>query len=260
MKTTQGLGYEGRAPEIQRVRHDLRQRSLRVVAVERLTPHMIRITLTGEDLDGFVSASPDDHIKIFIPGLDGILTRRDYTPRQYDAEKRLLVLDFVNHDGGPAAAWARAAQVGDTLEIGGPKGSQVIAGPVDRWLLIGDETALPAIGRRVEALPAQASVTTVIAVPGSEDEQTFPTSARHSAHWVHRPMDAADQAQEILKTLASINIEDGTFVWVGAEARVAKAVRQYLLESRKVPLQWIKASGYWVKGQADAAVKDVGAI
>lgn len=112
----------------------------------------------------------------------------------------------------------------------------------------------------MEELPAQASVTTVIAVPGVEDEQIFSTSARYGAHWVHRPMDAADQAQEILKTLASINIEDGTFVWVGAEARVAKAVRQYLLESRKVPLQWIKASGYWVKGQADATVKDVGAI
>lgn len=260
MTTTQVSGYKGRAPEIQRVRHELRRRSLRVEAVERLTPHMIRITLTGEDLVGFVSASPDDHIKIFIPGLDGIMTRRDYTPRQYNAEKGLLVLDFVNHDGGPAAAWARAAQVGDTLEIGGPKGSQVIAGPVDRWLLIGDETALPAIGRRVEELPAQARVTTVIAVPGVEDEQTFTTSARHSAHWVHRPMDAADQAQDILKTLDTVSIEDGTFVWVGAEARVAKAVRQYLLETRKVPLQWIKASGYWVKGQADASEKDVGTV
>lgn len=260
MTTTQVSGYEGRAPEIQRVRHELRRRSLRVADVTRLTPHMIRISLTGDDLEGFVSASPDDHIKISIPGLDGVLTRRDYTPRQYDPEKRILVLDFVNHDGGPAAAWARAAQVGDTLEIGGPKGSQVIAGPVARWLLIGDETALPAIGRRVEELPAQADVTTVVAVPNSEDEQIFTTLARHSAHWVHRPMDAADQAQDILKTLDSLTIEDGTFVWVGAEARVAKAVRQYLLESRQVPLQWIKASGYWVKGQADAAVKDVGTV
>lgn len=260
MTTTQVSGYEGRAPEIQRVRHELRRRSLRVADVTRLTPHMIRISLTGDDLEGFVSASPDDHIKISIPGLDGVMTRRDYTPRQYDPEKRTLVLDFVNHDGGPAAAWARAAQVGDTLEIGGPKGSQVIAGPVARWLLIGDETALPAIGRRVEELPAQASVTTVVAVPNGEDEQIFTTSARHSAHWVHRPMDAADQAQDILKTLDLLRIEDGTFVWVGAEARVAKAVRQYLLESRKVPLQWIKASGYWVKGQADAAVKDVGTV
>lgn len=260
MTTTQVSGYEGRAPEIQRVRHELRGRSLRVADVTRLTPHMIRITLTGDDLEGFVSASPDDHIKISIPGLDGVMTRRDYTPRQYDSEKRTLVLDFVNHDGGPAAAWARAAQVGDTLEIGGPKGSQVIAGPVAHWLLIGDETALPAIGRRVEELPAQASVTTVVVVPNGEDEQVFTTSARHSAYWVHRPMDAADQAQDILKTLDSLTIEDGTFVWVGAEARVAKAVRQYLLENRKVPLQWIKASGYWVKGQADAAVKDVGAV
>lgn len=260
MKTQPISKYEGRAPEIQRVRHELQRRSLLVTAVEHLTPHMIRISLTGKDLDGFVSASPDDHIKIFIPGLDGTLTRRDYTPRSYDPKNHALILDFVNHDGGPAAAWARAAQVGDRLDIGGPKGSQVIADPVDHWLLIGDETALPAIGRRVEELPAQARVTTVVAVPCVEDEQVFTSSARQSPHWVHRPMQDADQAQSILKVLEALTIEDGTFIWVGAEARVAKAVRQYLVEKRQVPLQWIKASGYWVKGQADASVKDVGGV
>ncbi|GAA4477012.1 siderophore-interacting protein [Gluconacetobacter asukensis] len=252
------LRGRGDGPAIERVRHELKRRTLEVAAVERLTPHMIRVTLTGTDLDGFVSMSPDDHIKIFIPDLDGEWTRRDYTPRRYDPQAGTLILDFVNHDGGPAAAWARAARIGDRLEIGGPRGSQVIAGPVDRWLLIGDETALPAIGRRVEELSAQAWVTTVVAVPGAEDEQVFMTPARHDAHWVHRPMADADQARRILDVLAGIDIPDRTFVWVGAEARVAKAVRRYLLEDREIAPSWVKASGYWVKGTADASVKDVG--
>lgn len=130
-------------PEIHRVRHELHRRSLEVVKVERLTPHMIRISLAGSDLAGFVSSSPDDHIKIFIPGLDGAPVRRDYTPRKYNPAAGKLVLDFVNHEGGPAAAWARAAKVGDHLDIGGPKGSQIISGNIAHWLLIGDETALP---------------------------------------------------------------------------------------------------------------------
>ncbi|MBB2206224.1 siderophore-interacting protein [Gluconacetobacter takamatsuzukensis] len=247
----------GAGPAIQRVRHELRRRNLAVASVERLTPHMIRVTLTGADLDGFVSASPDDHIKIFIPGRDGAVTRRDYTPRRYDARAGTLILDFVNHDGGPAAAWARAARAGDRLEIGGPRGSQVITGPVDRWLLVGDETALPAIGRRVEELSAHDSVTTVVTVPGADDEQVFATSARHEAHWVHRPMAEADQAQGVLDVLAGIDIPERTFVWVGAEARVAKAVRRTLLEERGLSPSWIKASGYWLKGTADASVKDV---
>lgn len=247
------------APEIQRVRHELHRRSLEVVKVERLTPHMIRVTLAGPDLAGFASASPDDHIKIFIPGLDGTPVRRDYTPRKYDSEAGTLVLDFVNHEGGPAAAWARAAKVGDHLDIGGPKGSQIISGNIAHWLLIGDETALPAIGRRVEELSAPSQVTTIVAVPGQEDEQIFKTPAQHTAHWVHRPLDKADDAQGIVSILAGMDIPERTFVWVGAEARVAKTVRQYLLEKRGIAAQWIKASGYWVKGQADASVKDVGA-
>lgn len=246
------------APQIHRVRHDLRRRRLEVASVERLTPHMIRVALTGPELAGFTSASPDDHIKIFIPGLDGVLTRRDYTPRRYDAKTGMLVLDFVNHHGGPAAAWARAAIVGDTLEIGGPRGSQIVSESVTSWLLIGDETALPAIGRRVEELSERSSVITVVAVSGQEDEQSFETSAQHDAYWVYRPLEEADQAQGLLAKLADLEIPERTFVWVGAEAHVAKAVRHYLLEERGINARWLKASGYWLKGQADVSVKNVG--
>ena len=258
MKLFQTFSNRDDAPEIRRVRHDLVRRSLEVRTVERLTPHMIRVTLGGPELAGFTSPSPDDHIKIFVPGLDGAPTRRDYTPRRYDPQNGTLLLDFVNHHGGPAAAWARAAKPGDRLEIGGPRGSQIISGPIGHWLLIGDETALPAIGRRVEALPARTSVTSVVAVPGAEDEQIFTTAAHHAAHWVHRSMEQADDAAGILAVLKNLEIPDRTFVWVGAEARVAKAVRQYLLDERRIPAQGIKASGYWVKGQADASVKDFG--
>ncbi|PYD77889.1 NADPH-dependent ferric siderophore reductase [Komagataeibacter oboediens] len=258
MKLFQSFSNRDDAPEIRRERHDLVRRRLEVRAVERLTPHMIRITLDGPELVGFTSPSPDDHIKIFVPGLDGSPTRRDYTPRRYDPQNGTLLLDFVNHHGGPAAAWARAARPGDRLEIGGPRGSQIISGPIDHWLLIGDETALPAIGRRVEALSVRTSVTTVVAVPGAEDEQVFTTAAHHAAHWVHRPMERADDGAGILAVLKNLKIPDRTFVWVGAETHVAKAVRQYLLDERRIPAQWIKASGYWVKGQADASVKDFG--
>ena len=98
----------------------------------------------------------------------------------------------------------------------------------------------------------------MVAVPGAEDEQVFTAAAHHAAHWVHRSMAQADDATGILTVLKNLEIPDRTFVWVGAEARVAKAVRQYLLDERRIPAQWIKASGYWVKGQADASVKDFG--
>jgi NADPH-dependent ferric siderophore reductase len=65
-----------------------------------------------------------------------------------------LHIDFAIHDAGPATDWALRARIGDALEIGGPRGSAVIPMEFDWYLLIGDETGLPAIGRRLEELPA----------------------------------------------------------------------------------------------------------
>lgn len=244
------------APIIRRVRHELRRRDLTVAAAERLTPHMIRVTLTGPNLDGFVTAATDDHVKVFFPGA-GEPERRDYTPRRHDGAKGTLTLDFVDHEGGPAADWARSAQPGDRLTIGGPRGSRVIEGDFDDWLFIGDETALPAIGRFVEELPAGARASLIISVPAAGDAQTLDSPAEVAARWIGR--DGADPADPapILTALAGVELPRRCFVWIAAEARVARAVRAELVDNRGVSPRWLKASGYWVKGAADASVKDL---
>lgn len=84
MKLFPSFSNRTNVPEIRRVRHEFVRRNLEVCAVERLTPHMIRVTLEGAELVGFTSPSPDDHIKIFVSGLNGATVRRDYTPRHYD--------------------------------------------------------------------------------------------------------------------------------------------------------------------------------
>ncbi|GHF72721.1 siderophore-interacting protein [Seohaeicola zhoushanensis] len=243
-------------PEIRRMRHELKRRSLTVERVERLTPHMIRVHLTGADLAGFVSAAFDDHLKVFLPRDGAEPDRRDYTPRRYDAAANRLLLDFVDHDAGPAAEWARGAQAGDTLEIAGPRGSAVIAGDIAQWLLIGDETALPAIGRQVEELRQGPRVTSIVAVPGPADEQRFESAAEHRALWLHRPAAQATDPAPYLAALDGIDIAPGTFVWIAAEAGVARAIRDHLT-ARGHPLSWLKAAGYWIAGQADASDKSL---
>lgn len=252
-QSIQGLESMGEQPRVQLVRHELRRRQLTVVAVERLTPCMIRITLGGDELEGFTSLSAGDHIKVFVPDGAGGTTMRDYTPRHYDPVKGRLVIDFAVHEAGPATQWALEARPGDPALIGGPRGSQVISGPIRSWLLIGDETALPSIGRRVEETAADIAVTTVVAVPGVDDEQTFKTQAKLKSHWIHRT-DATDSVA-IIARLRELPIEVGTFVWVAAEGAVTKAIRAYLIEERKHPLTWLRASGYWVKGKADTKAK-----
>ena len=125
---------------------------------------MRRITLGDEQLESFVSAGADDHVKLFFPANgdarpsfgEGDTERspaRDFTPRTFDVAAGELVVDFVLHGEGPAATWAAAAEPGWLLGQAGPRGSHVVSDDFAWYLLVGDDAALPAIGRRLDELP-----------------------------------------------------------------------------------------------------------
>jgi NADPH-dependent ferric siderophore reductase len=239
--------------EIKRIRHELRQRRLTVLRVIALGPHMHRIVFGGDDLADFTSLSPDDHVKLFFPTVSGGAEARDYTPRHYDPQLGNLTIDFALHEAGPATHWARNARIGEQLVIGGPKGSVIIPDVYDWWLLIGDETALPSIGRRVEETPSHRQVMTLVAVQGPEDEQQWKAQCPVQSYWVHRSADQADQPDILAKVLRSLPLPPGKgFVWIAAEARVARALRDLMTQERGHSVTALKAAGYWVSGQADS--------
>ena len=244
---------------IQRVRHELKMRLLEVKQVARLTPHMVRVTLTGADLVGFVSASPDDHVKLFFPVEDGAINRptmgpdgpvypegvtpspaRDYTPRRYDTASNELDIDFVLHGEGPASTWAESVKVGDKLGVGGPRGSMVIPSDYDHYVLVGDETALPAIGRWLEEMPSSTPVTVFAEIASAEEKQ----SLRRDVRWFVR-----GESPSMDEVLATLPIPSGdTFWWVAVESMRARTLRSMLVETRGIDKDWVKATGYW---QAD---------
>jgi NADPH-dependent ferric siderophore reductase len=234
-----------------RMRRDVRRRSVRVASIEQITPNMRRIQFSSPDLHDFESLAPDDHVKLFVPGTERCM--RDYTPRAFDAAEGTLTIDFALHEAGPATAWALAAAPGDEIEIGGPRGSVVVPDDFDWYLLIGDETALPAIGRRVESLRPGVPVRTVAVVADDAERQVFATAADWEPVWVTRDGRPGDDAALLQAALGPLPPGDG-YVWIAAEARVARALRSYVLEVLGHPKAWVKASGYWVAGQADAHV------
>jgi len=241
---------------ITRVKHDVKMRHLSVAQVERITPNMIRIVFTGDDLTDFISLAPDDHVRLFFPVLGGEAESRHYTPRKFDTVNRTLVIDFAVHEAGPATQWALHARPGDRLQVGGPRGSAVVPDDFDWWLLIGDESALPTIGRRIEEMRAGIKVISIVSVAGAADEQRFETNAEHQAIWIHRPHARADDPQPVLAALQGISFPPGDgFIWVGTEAGVARAVRDYLGNACGHHAAWTKVSGYWIKGKADAHEK-----
>lgn len=232
---------------IARLRHEVRRRAITLASVERLTPHMLRLTFASPELRGFVSAAPDDHVKLFFGA-----AMRDYTPRRFDPETGTLTIDFALHEAGPATRWAMEAKPGDILQIGGPRGSAVVPDDFDWYLLIGDETALPAIGRRIEELRPGVPVTSFVLVPEPADAQHFSTAASWSGHWIARG-DSTDDAALLLGALKDLTLPGGEgFVWIAAEAQAARAVRRHVVEVLGHPRVWVKAAGYWLRGVADA--------
>jgi NADPH-dependent ferric siderophore reductase len=250
-----------------RVRHELRFRLLRVLRVEQPTPGLRRITLGGPALAGFVSAAHDDHVKLFFPapgvdmpvlpaiGPDGTPTfpegvrpiARDYTPRRFSEME--LEIDFVQHGDGPAATWSAQAKPGDALGVGGPRGSFIVPDDLDWYLLVGDETALPAIARRLAELPAGAHAFVLVETAGAEEEQPLASAATLTVQWVHRGNAEPGSPEPLSAALAALRLPEGDgYAWIGAESDVAKALRRQLLDSHPIDKAAVKAAGYWKRG------------
>ncbi|MCH8621482.1 siderophore-interacting protein [Undibacterium sp. TS12] len=229
---------------VQRIRHEIKRRDLQVVRVESPSPQFRRITLSGSDLPGFISASFDDHVKLILNADSEQAVRRDYTPRHYDAVKGELVLEFSIHGDGPAASWAAQAAAGQTITIAGPRGSLVIPTDYDWHLLAGDETAIPAIARRLEELPAGAKVTVILLAEASERRQ-FSFAANVSLLWVETP-------EELLAMLRAWQLPEGEgYAWCAGEASMMAAARRILAEEKGHPGSAMRVAAYWKRGLAN---------
>jgi len=242
---------------IHRVTHEIKRRRLQVLRVVDITPRMRRVTLGGPELAGFVSLGSDDHIKLLFPqnaqeqaalespsfsikGDGPQPAMRDYTPRRYDLSIGELDIDFVLHGDGPASTWAEQVQVGQHLYIGGPRGSMIVPDIFDSYLLIGDETAIPAIARRLEELPAGRKVLAVIEIADAAEQQVLSSAAEVEVIWVLRGQD------DLLDVVRNLTLPSGTlYSFVATETKLSRQVRRVLLDTHKVDEQYLKAVGYW---------------
>ncbi|MBK5000103.1 siderophore-interacting protein [Pseudomonas sp. S31] len=246
---------------IHRVNHEIRRRRLEVLRVTELTPRMRRITLGGPELQGFTSLGTDDHIKLLFAetpeqqqaldagglGRDGGVrpTMREYTPRRIDLVANELDIDFVLHGDGPASTWAAQAAPGQVLNIAGPRASMVVPDIFDSYLLIGDETAIPAIGRRLEELPAGRQVLAVIQIEDDQERQPLPSQAQVEVIWVKRE-------ENLLALVEGLTLPQGRlYSWVALEKSLTRQAKALLL-AKGVAEDALKAAAYWrADGTAD---------
>jgi NADPH-dependent ferric siderophore reductase len=240
--------------QIERVRQEAVRCVLRVESARYITPRMLRIVFHCDDLHGFHSSSPDDYIRIVLPGKGGGQpVTRYFTPRAWDRDFGTLVLEFAMHPNGPAVDWARNAKVGDALEIESPPASTIVPDNFDWYLMVGDATAWPSIARRLESLRSGVPVRVVALVADDHEQQEFTSSANVRIDWIQttgRPQQDASALRSVVEE-DSLPMGDG-FIWIAAEVSVARELYKCAVETLRHPKQWIKASAYWSEGHADA--------
>lgn len=254
----------------ERVSHELLARDLEVAAITQLTPRMIRVTFSGDSLASFKSLGPADHVKAFFPdpetgeyhaprmtdaGMErperGKAISRDYTP--LPREDGQLDLDFLLHgDEGPASYWASRAQVGDRLVVAGPRGSRIPPQGANWYVLVGDETALPAISRWLQHIGPDGNVTIFVEVDGPEDEN-YPIPYGYAVTWLHRNGATAGTSDVLDAAVRGIDIPTDTpgFVWGAGEAGSLKPIRRHIRRELGLDKTWQNFQGYWKIGIAE---------
>jgi NADPH-dependent ferric siderophore reductase len=248
-----------------------------VVRTEQLTPAMTRVVLHGGDLDAFAMVDATDaYVNLAFPAesasYGGIFdpaeiratrprpewpARRRFTVRRWDPVAHELTIDLVVHGHGVAGRWATSARPGDVLVFDGPAGGYRPDPDADWHLLVGDESALPAIAASVEALPHDAVAVVRLLCDGPDHEVPLESDATLDVEWRHRT-GTADDADLLLGALTDLTFLRGSVHgFIHGEAEEIRGVRRHLLQDRGLRRAEMSCSPYWRRTMTDEAWRKV---
>lgn len=263
-------------------------RELEVLRVTDVTPGMRRVTLTGEQLgpcrtpegveqQAFVSTGFDDDVRLFFcyPGenepvlptikatgglsfpRDREILARAYTVRRFDTEAGEVDVDFVTHGIGVASTWAHRATPGQRLHVAGPSVCAGLPEGADWLLVVGDDTALPAIARLLEMLPEDARAQVFIEIGERSHRQELRELPGVEVTWIER--DGAEPGDQTLLLDAVRAAEwwpGQVFAWLAGEQSAVRDLRRHLVEEREVAKTDIDFSGCWKREKVEATADD----
>lgn len=220
-----------------------------------LSPHMKRIVLSGDDLEGFPTNQEGAHVKVVIPAPGELVPKirigpnmkkfmRSYTIRYFDCAKNLLTIDFaVNDHVGVAANWAMNAQVGDYLGIAGPGPTKYTDYLAPWHLLIADLTALPALAVSLEKMPSDAVGYGLVQVPSEQDIQELQKPEGIDLKWV---INSDLTKNALLDELKLLQWKPGSpAIFIAAGSSQVKSMRDHVKKMPNFNSDKLYASGYW---------------
>lgn len=248
---------------------------LDVVGCRTLTPHMRRLTLAGENVARFASLDAL-HLNLMIQrpealepqwprvGSNGVIAwdcpelrplMRKYTVRSLDLAAGTLDIDFVMHaDAGPGSGFAGTARVGDRVGVVGPGGGGLVE--ADWYLFAGDETALPAIARMLEHLPAGARGKVFLEVADAAEVQPLHSAATIDIEWLFRDGRAPGTTtllMDAIRKTAFPQKDERLYLWAGCEFNAFRAIRAFARQERQLAGNQHLVVSYWRRGVAEGA-------
>ncbi|SDS95805.1 NADPH-dependent ferric siderophore reductase, contains FAD-binding and SIP domains [Nocardioides scoriae] len=298
--------------------------TVEAVEVTRLSPSYVRVCFAGDLADlGVDGPWLDQRIKLVLPEEHGVVPSvegvgadwyagwralppeqrghmRTYTVRDvqgYGADTRLVV-DFVVHEdglAGPGGGWALRARPGMRIVLVAPRrgvpfgGIEFTPGAATSLLLVGDETAVPAVAGILAGLGCAVTGTAFLEVPDALDIQDLPAPPGVEVRWLvrgHRDVGArlVPAVRECLGLPASapgddhVEVDpdlwetpafsssgeevatqahnpasgplDGVFAWIAGESTMVTRLRRALVREVGVDRRQVAFMGYWRRGVA----------
>lgn len=264
---------------------------LTVLRTERLSPHWMRVTLGGGEIERFRPMGFDQWFRLFLPlggdeGLERLPAKankmfgylrylripdgmrpvmRNYTVRAHRPATKTrsaeIDVDFVLHgqagDGtaGPASRWAETCVPGKSVVVIDEGLAFNPERGVDRIVLVADETGLPAIAGICASLPASASGLAIVEVPSAEDALEFEHPAGITVRWIVREHDTKPGTLA-LQALREASIPDAPFhAYLVGEQALPTDGRRHLVGERGVSKDLVSFCGYWRVGAASPTPK-----
>lgn len=233
-------------------------RTVELVRKETVSPLMTRLIFHGDDLAGFPVPDPGASVRLLIPDDDELViptwqgnefryddgrrpTIRTFTPRRFDADGLLLDIDVVLHDGGTVSRWATQSGPGAAAAISGPGRGYEIDPRAERYVLIGDETAIPAICQMLEHL---GDVEIVVHIDIRSSSARVDLHRDVGEHWhIHGSVHEIGGAA--IEALDGLEFSGGDRIWAAGEAGAMQRLRRYLFEQRGVDRSQTSVRGYW---------------
>ncbi|MCZ9309286.1 siderophore-interacting protein [Corynebacterium uberis] len=258
-----------------------------VESAEQISPHFMRVVFADPHSAIIGDDCPRDRrIKIVIPdpttgalpalsdgpdwyqewlaipdGQRGIMRTYSVRALEHLPHATRMTVDFVLHcvpgATGPAAAWAAQARPGQRVIIAGPRRGYADLGGIEflppdhatSWIMLGDETAAPAIARTAEDLN-DTRLRAYIEIPTAEDALLI-DAPRPTVSWL--PRGKHDRGVVLHNALDDLLASDPdalgpqTYVWISAESGVVRALKRRLDDRPKDMLTFM---GYWRRGVA----------